>query len=150
MKNLITVMISVIMIAGTVQAQDTSLKRDQIRSGIQKRDRIHQEEHLLFQDGKLYQMRKGVRNEVKSQIKLKNGTVVNPDGSYALENQERLRMSNGECMDMSGRVYKNQNMFNQRRMMNHAEMQRHRDMNRTPGKGTKKKSQKGAKGPVHN
>lgn len=61
MKNLITVMISFIMITGTVYAQDTSLKIDQTRSGIQKRDRIHQEEHLYFQDGKLYQMRKGVK-----------------------------------------------------------------------------------------
>lgn len=151
MKNLIAVIISFIMIAGTVQAQDTVRKRDQTQSGIQKRDRIHQEEHLYYQDGKLYQMRQGVRNEVKSQIKLKNGTVVNPDGSYMLQNQERLRMTNGECMDMSGNVYKNQNMFNKRQMMNRTEMQKHRQMNRTPGKGTQKMPQKkGTKKPVNN
>lgn len=150
MKNLIAVIISFIMIAGTVQAQDTVRKRDQTQSGVQKRDRIHQEEHLHLQDGKLYQIRKGVRSEVKSQIKLKNGTVVNPDGSYMLKNQERLRMSNGECMDMSGNIYKNQNMFNKRQMMNRTEMQKHRQMNRTPGKGTHKMPQKGTKKPVNN
>ena len=150
MKNLIAVTIAFIIIAGTVQAQDTVLERDQTRSGIQKRDRVNQEEHLYFQDGKLYQMRQGVRNEVKSQIKLKNGSVVNPDGSYMLKNQERLRLSNGECMDMSGNVYKNRNMFNERRMMNHAEMIKHRQMNRTPGKGTKKAPHKGTKKPMNN
>lgn len=76
--------------------------------------------------------------------------MVDPDGSYAFKNQERLRMSNGECMDMEGRIYKNQNMFNQRRMMNKTEMQKHRDMHGTPGKGTKNKSQKGTRGPVNN
>lgn len=68
------------MFGSIVHAQDTIRQRDQDKTAIQiqKRDRIHQEEHLMFQDGKLYQMNQGVRTQVQSQLKFKNGTLINP------------------------------------------------------------------------
>ena len=80
-------------------------------------------------DGKLYQFQNGVRSQVQSQMKLRNGGTVNPDGSYQLKNQERMQLHNGECLDLDGNRYQNQNMFNQRQMMNQQQMQQHKNMN---------------------
>lgn len=40
--------------------------------------------------------------------------VVNPDGSYQLQNQKQLRLKNGECLDLDGNRYKSQQEFQQR------------------------------------
>jgi hypothetical protein len=44
---------------------------------------------------------------------LQNGAVVNPDGSYQLQNKKQKRLKNGECLDLYGNRYKNQQEFNQ-------------------------------------
>src|SRR5665647_3874026 len=89
MKKTLLVLISSFMITGTMIAQDQAQDRDQTK--IQQRDRIHQEDHLRLLDGKLYQYKQGVQSEVKEQVRLNNGMVINPDGSYQLKNQDRLQ-----------------------------------------------------------
>lgn len=139
-----------LMFGGLAQAQEKSRERDRDddKSMVQKRDRIHMEEHMVFQDGKLYQVRQGERTQVQTQLKLKNGMMINPDGSYQLMNKERYQLKNGECLDMAGNRYQNQNMFNKRQMMKRTEMERNRNMNRMPAKGTKKMPPKGNKMPA--
>lgn len=118
-------------LAGFSFAQEPVQQQDK----LQKRDRIHQEEHLMFKDGKMYQYRNGEPVELKSQIRLKNGTVCNPDGSCFLQNKEQIRLRNGACVDMEGNFYRNQNMFNLRKMEAPGNLQRiqQRNMQRTPG-----------------
>jgi hypothetical protein len=83
----------------------------------QKQDRIRQQDCLVYQDGNLYQYRNGERMQVKQQLRLKNGTLCNPDGTCQLKDRKQLRLRDGSCLDMSGNMYKNQNKFSQGKMM---------------------------------
>lgn len=120
MKHTIWIVATLFLFLYEVTAQDTS--RQQVQTSLQRRARIHQEEHLLFQEGKLYRMQQGVRTQVKEAVRLKNGGVVNPDGLYQLKDQQRQQLRNGECIDMNGNRYQSQRMFNQRRMMTPQQM----------------------------
>lgn len=109
--------------------------QDKVR--VMKQDRIHQEDHLRFLDGKLYRYNQGVQSQVMEQVRLANGTVVNPDGSYQLQNQERYQLNQGECMDMDGNRYRNENRFNKRRMMTEQQIEQNRTRNKQGvGQGT--------------
>lgn len=122
-----------------IQDRDKDKDKDQLQQ--RDRDRIHQEDHLLFKDGKLYQVQKGVMTELKTQFKLRNGGVVNPNGSYQLANQERYQLRNGQCLDQEGNRYLNQNRFNQRKMMTQKELERERNKNMNKaGKEMQKKN----------
>jgi hypothetical protein len=131
MKKMFLMFLSLIILAVSAKSQDTLRQRDRDRAPIQQRDRIHQEDHLMLLDGKLYSVNQGKRTLVQDPVTLSNGTVVNPNGSYQLRNNERLQLRNGECLDMSGNRYLNQNRFNQRRMMTQQEMNRIRNTQRT-------------------
>lgn len=121
MKKTIMMLVSVFLLTGTIiLAQDQDRDRDRIK----KQDRIHQEDHLMLQDGKLYQFKQGVQTQVQSQIRLNNGIVVNPDGSYQMQNQQRHQLRDGECLDMNGDRYLNQNKFNNRKMMTNRQIER--------------------------
>lgn len=113
MKTILFILLSGAVFFSTqpLRAQDT------MRTMMQKRDRIHQEDHFMFQNGKLYRMQNGVSTEVKNQLRLQSGLVVNPDGSFQIRDQERQQLRNGQCLDMNGNVYQNQRMYNQRHMM---------------------------------
>lgn len=130
MKKIFLMFLSLFIIMSVSNSQDTLRQRDRDRAPIQKRDRIHQEDHLLLLDGKLYSVKQGIRTQVQNQVKLQNGTEVNSDGSYKLRNQESYQLRNGECLDMSGNRYLNQNRFNQRRMMTQQQMNRMKNTNR--------------------
>ena len=120
---------SLLLVGAATNAQDTLRQRDRTKTQTQLRDRIHQEEHLQFLDGKLYRYQNGVRTQVQSQVQLQNGGYINPDGSYQLKNQERMQLHSGECLDLDGNRYQNQKMFNQKHMMTRKEMMQNRNIN---------------------
>lgn len=136
-KILILFATAIFVITGAVQAQDRD--RDQTK----KQDRIHQEDHLRLQDGSCLLVNKGVSTPLREPYKLKNGTIVNPDGSYQLQNQQKLQLRNGECLDLNGNRYLNQNKFNQRKMMTNKQIERVRtkqmNMNRPGNQGAGRK-----------
>lgn len=125
MKTLISIFFAALILAGQAWAQDTTrirktdkdktVTRD--KTQVQKKDRIHQEDHFMYMDGKMYQVKQGVRSEVKSQLRLENGMVVDPDGHYQIKDRERLQLRDGECLDLSGNRYQNQMMYNKRHQM---------------------------------
>lgn len=84
-----------------LQAQDQDRDRDQ--------DQIR--DHILYEDGVVYQVRDQDRDQLRDRIVLNDGTVVNPDGSYQDRTGKRLRLQDGSCLDMEGNVYSNQNQF---------------------------------------
>ncbi|HJS56396.1 MAG TPA: DUF6799 domain-containing protein [Chitinophagaceae bacterium] len=117
MKKLFYMFLSFFLVTSiltTVKAQDK----------IQQQDRIHQEDHLRLQDGSCLSVKDGVPTKLQKQLKLNNGTVVNPDGSYQLQNQERYQLRDGECLDMNGNRYLNQKKFNKRAMMSNKKIER--------------------------
>jgi hypothetical protein len=77
-------------------------------------------------DGNVYQIRNQEQVQVKEQMKLNNGTVVNPDGTYQVKNQKQMRLKDGECINMSGEMYKN--MYQQRKMMMQKNMKGNQNM----------------------
>lgn len=129
MKKFIAIILSMTVLSVTLPAQDTLRQKDNTR--IQKRDRIHQEDHLLFQEGKLYRVQQGMRTQVQDPVTLRNGTVVNPNGSFQMKNQEQVQLRNGECMDMDGNRYQSKRMFNQNRMMTKRQIERGRNKSST-------------------
>lgn len=114
------ILASLLIISGGVFAQDQTQKKDK----VQKKDRIHQEDHLQFENGTLYQVKAGVRTQLQTQLMLKDGTQCNPDGTCLLKNKTQLRLRNGECLDMEGNRYMNQNRFNKRKMMTERQTQK--------------------------
>jgi hypothetical protein len=119
MKKILILLATVLFVTtGPIQAQDRD--RDQTK----KQDRIHQEDHLRLQDGSCLLVNQGVATPLREPYKLKNGTTVNPDGSYQLQNQQKFQLRNGECLDLNGNRYLNQNRFNQRKMMTNKQIER--------------------------
>ena len=51
---------------------------------------------------------------LREQIRLNNGTLLNPDGSYQLQNGKNYQLRSGECLGPEGKVYKNQERFRQK------------------------------------
>lgn len=140
MKKIALLFSALFMLAEISNAQDTTRKKVQTQSQAQKHDRIHQENHLMFMDGKLYQVQNGVRSQVKSKVNLRDGGFVNPDGSYQLKSNERFQLHDGECLDQDGNLYRSQKMFNQRQMMTQQEMEECRNHGMHKGKGHMKGS----------
>ena len=120
MKKFFLMLSSVFLFVGMVHAQDTTSKQEKQQS-IQKPDRIHLEEHLIYQGGKLYWVRNGMLAEIKNQIMLNNGIVINPNGWYHLKVHKKYRLKDGECFDLNGNLYQNQEMFNRGRMIDKTE-----------------------------
>lgn len=118
MKKMLWLLSLTMFVSYTLSAQD------QDRDRTRQRDRIHQEDHLRLLDGKLYLWKEGKAVQLMEQYKLKNGTIVNTDGSYQLQNQKRYQLRSGECLDMDGNRYLNQNRFNNRKMMSNKQIER--------------------------
>jgi hypothetical protein len=107
-------LVSLILVtSGAVMGQDQ----------IQKKDRIHQEDHLQMQDGSCLLVKDGVPTKLQTQLKLNNGSVVNPDGSYQLQNQKKYQLRNGEYLDMNCNRYLNQNQYNKKAMMSNKQIE---------------------------
>lgn len=90
-----------LLIAFSIQAQD----RDQLRDRDQIRD------YLLLEDKQLLQIRDQDRIQLRDQVTLLDGTVVNADGTYRNPQGDRLRLRDGECLDMDGNRYGSQEQF---------------------------------------
>lgn len=138
MKKILTIISALTILTGSLQAQDTLRKRDPLKTQTQKQSRMYTEDHFMFQNGKLYQMKQGVRTEIQNQVKLSDGTLINPDGTYEKEGRQ-LRLGEGECIDMNGNHYKSRMMFNKRRPMDQQTMQK----NRRKASGTGRKPMPG-------
>jgi hypothetical protein len=105
MKKVFFMFVSLILVTGSVlTAQDK----------IQIKDRIHQEDHLVLQDGSCLLVNAGVSTKLTTPFKLNNSTIVNPDGSYFLQDQQKLQLRDGECLDMNGARYLSLDKFNKR------------------------------------
>lgn len=111
MKHTFFVLIALFFI-GVANAQDT--KPQQEKEKPQVTNRVHQVEHLLYITGKVYRSQQGQLTAIEQQVKLENGMVVNPNGSYQLPGQKlRRHLRDGECVDMTGNRYENLTDFDQ-------------------------------------
>jgi hypothetical protein len=125
--------------SGLLHAQD--------QEKVQIQDRIHLEDHYRYYDGQLFQYRNGIQTRVTEQQRLNNGTVINPDGSYQLQNQERYQLRQGECLDNNGFLYRNHNKFNRGKSISNKKIVQRRarevSRNKIPRSGTKPTPRRG-------
>lgn len=113
MKQTFFVLIALFFI-GVANAQDTKPQQEK----VQATNRVHQVEHLLFITGKVYRSQKGQLTAIEEQVKLENGMMVNPNGSYQMPGQKmRRHLRDGECVDMTGNRYENLTQFDQNNMI---------------------------------
>ena len=84
-------MLTSLFAAGWLQGQDRDQNRDR------QQDRIYQ--HLMLKDGKMYQIQNQEMVQLQEQLRLENGCVVNPDGSYQLKDKKQLKLKNDVTLD---------------------------------------------------
>ncbi|MBL6448742.1 hypothetical protein JMN32_20690 [Fulvivirga sp. 29W222] len=104
--------------------------RDQFRQHMQLQLQALNQEHFMYQDGQMHQMQNGKQEPVREQLKLQSGLVVNPNGSYKLQNQERMQLQQGEYLDAAGNSYASREQFRQQALvrlqaMNQAHFEAH-------------------------
>ena len=85
-----------------IQQENKGLNQAQIQNRNQNRI------HYVFVDGETYQIRNQLQKRLQTSMTLNNGTVVNPDGTYKAKNRKQLRLKDGECLNMDGKLYQNQ------------------------------------------
>lgn len=126
MKRIIQLAAIMMMFAVSLLAQD--------------RDQTRLQEHLMMQDGKMYQIKDQEQIQLQEQFKLKNGGIVNPDGSFQLQNQKQMRLKNGECLDMEGKRYESQDRFRDKMMKRNMDRSDKENMKGKMGTGKGKKN----------
>jgi hypothetical protein len=114
MKKTLFVLFALFTI-GVANAQDSAPQQE--KNKTQVTNRVHQVDHLLFITGKVYLSQQGQLTAIDKQIRLENGLLVNPDGTYQKENQKHRHLRDGECLDMSGNRYLTLADFNDNRMI---------------------------------
>lgn len=129
------------IVAGTIMAQDQDRQQD--------REQIHQEEHFMLKDGQMMQFKEGEQAPLQNSFTLRNGTIVNPDGSYQLRNGRQLRLRDGECLAMDGKKYRSEERFNRQMERREQRMNRENGMGRgrqMEGNRTQDESMRGRQG----
>ena len=85
--------------------------QQEFQQQMQNRERAMAQEHLVYQGGQMYQVRNQERVQLKEQVKLADGSKVNPDGTWLHKDGTKQQLRNGECLDMAGKRYENQDRF---------------------------------------
>ncbi len=94
---------------GRVFADHASLRRD-MRAHDLATDRIR----LELTNGAIIQYHNGDAIPLTDELRLKNGSVVNPNGMILLTTGQTIQLHEGACMDMAGRMYKNRDDFHRK------------------------------------
>jgi len=84
-----------LMSIGTAMAQD---RQD---------ERLVDSDYVILLNDKVFHYTFDGVEELKGEIKLKNGTVIKDDGTYMVGDKS-MKLADGECLGMSGKKYKSQ------------------------------------------
>lgn len=109
MKKTLLVSTFFLLFLGIMNAQN---KQDNQNS--QEKSTATKNEFLMMKNGKVCHIVNGKQIQLQIQMTMKNGAVVNPDGSCKFKDGKQLKLHNGECMDMNGKTYHSQEMFHER------------------------------------
>jgi len=112
-----------------IQQENKGLSVEQILAKNRNRFQI------MMVDGEMYQIKNQSQTMIKEQLRLGNGVVINPDGTYQNRERKHLRLQDGESLNMNGEMYKNTYM--QRKMTTQKNMMSKKIMNK---KSIQKKS----------
>ena len=109
MKKSLLVSTFFLLFAGIINAQ---IKQENQKT--QEKTTSVKTEFLIMKNGKVCHSVNGKQIEMQNQMTMKNGTVVNPDGSFKYNDGKQVKLHNGECMDMNGKTYHSQEMYRER------------------------------------
>jgi uncharacterized membrane protein len=123
---MLLVPLSLLLLTGTIVAQSQQEEQKTQQAAAVKN------EHIVMKDGKMLHSMDGKEMQMQNDMTLKNGTMIHPDGSYQLKNGKQLSLRNGQCMDMNGKKYRSQQMF-QKRMTGRHDMDGNRKNMRMNG-----------------
>jgi len=112
-----------------IQQENKGLSVEQILAKNRNRFQI------MMVDGEMYQIKNQSQTMIKEQLRLGNGVVINPDGTYQNRERKQLRLQDGESLNMNGEMYKNTYMH--RKMTTQKNMMSKKIMNK---KSIQKKS----------
>ena len=90
MKKLILLITALFISTGTLLAQD---------------DNLIDQDYVILQDNVVVMYTKGMPETITEAVTLKDGSVVNPDGSYTCSKNKSFKLKEGECLGMSGKKY---------------------------------------------
>ena len=97
-------------------------------------------------EGELYQIKNQSQNKLHKAFKFNNGMVVNPDGTYQNRDKQQLRLQDGECVNMDGKMFRNtlmhQKMIVQKNMKNTQTATQKKVQNKTQVTKTQQKTVK--------
>lgn len=96
-------MLVIVMLLSTMAFNAQERDRDR----IQDQDRTN----LVMINGEMYQLRNRAESRLQQAVRLKDGTTVNPDGTYTTADGQKLRLRNGECLDGDGVKYRNEYQY---------------------------------------
>lgn len=83
----------------------------QFREQTQVRLMAMNQEHFVYQDGVLFHILNQERQRVREQVRLRDGTTVDPDGTVRTRTREQSRLRNGECFGTDGNRFSSQQQF---------------------------------------
>lgn len=119
-----------------IQQENAGLNPQQVRERNQNRVQY------AFMDGNLYQIRNQEQHRLETAMRLENGATAFPDGSYQLQNQNRIRLENGQCISIQGDMFRN--MYQMRKQMMQRRQLPNKQLMKKPSTGpmanTKRKS----------
>jgi len=81
--------------------------QDQDQDQLRDRDR----DRLMMVDGDLLRIRDRDQIRLNDELLLADGTIVQPNGVYETLDGKRLRLKDGECLDMDGVFYRNEYQY---------------------------------------
>ena len=111
-----------------VQQENKGLTQAQIRERNQNRV------HYVSMDGDMLQVRNQMQERLQTSMTLKDGTVVNPDGTYQNQARKQLRLQEGECLNMDGQLHQNQFQYRKQSLQNKGHERKNKVQTKTKAK----------------
>jgi hypothetical protein len=102
MKKLMMVAI-VFCLSNAAFAQDTTSKKMDHKMGHKMG---MMKDCVMMHDGKMMEMKGGKTMEMSSDATMTNGTVVMTDGTVKMKDGKTMKMKDGDCVYMDGKVGK--------------------------------------------
>jgi hypothetical protein len=105
MKKLF-VIVAAVMVSSAAFSQDTKTTAPSATTAAAKPASSSSSTHgcYMMKDNKLMHMKGDAMTPVKSDVKLKNGTMISTKGEITAKDGTKSMLANGQCCDMSGHV----------------------------------------------
>jgi hypothetical protein len=137
MKKLLPAAIMLLAVS-FLHAQDKTQDQDRIK--LQDKKQIHQYLHL--ENKEVFMVKDMKRTRLQKELRLKDGTVVQPDGAFRNKKGDRLRLREGECLDMEGNWFANHEKMMERMRNREKEMEKFQPKQQEKMKGLERGKQK--------